>query len=106
MRIPALRRFCFILMLALSLTVLAPVNVIGASASIVPQNLSDKAQRQGAVRVIVRLGAISPPENWVESDIELANRRAYIAFAQISIRSNLSAVAHQVIREYQDFPYM
>jgi subtilisin len=106
MRIRALGRFSFISMLALSSIVLAPLNVIGASASIVSQNLSDKAQRQGAVRVIVRLGPISPPENWVESDVELANRRAYIAFARISIRSSLSTVAHQVIREYQDFPYM
>jgi subtilisin len=106
MRIRALGRFSFISMLALSSIVLAPVNVIGASASIVSQNLSDKAQRQGAVRIIVRLGSISPPENWVESDVELANRRAYIDFARISIRSSLSTVVHQVIREYQDFPYM
>jgi subtilisin len=101
-----LGRFSFISMLALTAIVLAPVHVIGASASIVSQHLSAKAQRQGAVRVIVRLGPISPPENWVESDVELANRRAYIAFARLSIRSNLSTLAHQVIREYQDFPYM
>jgi subtilisin family serine protease len=106
MRIRALGRVSFISMLALSSIVLAPVNVIGASASIVSQDLSDKAQRQGAVRIIVRLGSISPPENWVESDVELANRRAYIDFARISIRSSLSTVVHQVIREYQDFPYM
>jgi len=106
MRIHALTRLFFISILALSSIIIKPTNVIGASASIVSQRLSEKAQRQGAIRVIVRLGSVSSPETWAEGDIELANRRASIAFARLSTRSSLASVAHQVIREYQDFPYM
>ena len=106
MRIHVLTRLFFISILALSSIIIKPTNVIGASASLVSQRLSEKAQRQGAIRVIVRLGSVSSPETWVESDIELASRRASIAFARLSTRSSLASVAHQVIREYQDFPYM
>jgi subtilisin len=88
------------------LSFMRPTYALGAFASLVTQDLAQKAQTEGAIRVIVRLGSVLPPETWVESDIELANRRSYIDFARLSTRTSLAGVAHQIIREYEDFPYI
>ena len=80
--------------------------VSGAAAITVPQSLIQKAQRQGTVRVIVRLHTPSTTESDIESDLELASRRRNIDFARASTRASLSRLPHRVIHEFQDFPFM
>ena len=80
--------------------------VSGAAAITVPQSLMQKAQRQGTVRVIVRLHTPSTTESDIESDLELASRRRNIDFARASTRASLSRLPHRVIHEFQDFPFM
>ena len=81
-------------------------SVSGAAAVTVPQSLIQKAQRQGTVRVIVRLDTPSTTESDIESDLELASRRRNIDFARASTRASLSRLPHRVIHEFQDFPLM
>ena len=86
---------------------LIPAEIVsGAAAITVPQSLIQKAQRQGTVRVIVRLDTPSTTESDIESDLELASRRRNIDFARASTRASLSRLPHRVIHEFQDFPIM
>lgn len=79
---------------------------IGAASLAVPQQLLQKAQQQGTVRVIVRLHTPPTTESDLESDLELARRRRSIDFARTSTRATLLNLPHRVIHEFQDFPYM
>ena len=86
---------------------LIPAEIVsGAAAIMVPQSLIQKAQRQGTVRVIVRLDTPPTTESDIESDLELASRRRNIDFARASTRASLSRLPHRVIHEFQDFPIM
>jgi subtilisin family serine protease len=81
-------------------------SALGASAPLVSQELLQKAQREGEVRVIVQLAVSESTGALPHSDILGALRRAEIAQAQNSLLGSLQGVAHHVHRQFRDFPFI
>src|SRR5258706_914429 len=98
----------------LSLTILTLVallaifaeSVHGAAAPRVPQELMQRARRDGQVRVIVQLAVGDVSVSPVESDILTNIRRANIAQAQDSVRAGLRSIVHRVHHQFRDVPYL
>lgn len=80
--------------------------VLSASASLVSQELRQKAQREGEVRVIVRLAVSEVAAALFDSDILSGLRHANIAQAQNSVRAGLLGIAHRVHHQYRDIPFI
>ena len=78
----------------------------GAVAPLVSQELMEKAQREGASRVIVRLSVSGPVASPFDTPGLRTVHRASIAQAQNSVRASLLGVAHQERRRFQDFPFI
>jgi subtilisin len=90
--------------LGISLAVLS--SAIGASAPLVPQVLMQRAQRDGEVRVIVRLNTDQTPATSLQSDAARSQHRAGIRTARDAVRASLRAVPHRVVREFEDIPFV
>ena len=103
--IPSAGRFLMsFLALGISLAVLS--SAIGASGPLVPQALTQRAQRDGEVRVIVRLNTSHSPAISLESDAARSQRRAGIQSARDAMGAGLRSVPHRVVREFEDLPFV
>jgi subtilisin len=80
--------------------------VRGASAPVIPQDLIQKAQSGGAVRVIVELTISAAAQAAVDSDIIRDMRRKEVAEARDLVRAGLLGTAHSVVRQYQELPFI
>src|SRR5688572_11485979 len=90
---------CLIVLLTLPTAAHAQVSVA--------QPLIEKAQTQGAVRVVVRLSVRDlAPDTSVDSDMVSRLRRAQISSQRNALRSILFNVPHRVHREFEDFPFV
>ena len=83
-----------------AVTLLAFISIVaeaalGASASRVPQELRQKAQREGAVRVIVQLAVDATGSSPYDHESLRSWRRANIAQAQDSLRGFRSRAQQQ-----------
>ena len=72
----------------------------------VPQELMQRAERDGGVRVIVQLAVSEVNADPAASDIMTDLRRAEIAQARNSVRGALLGVAHRVHHQFEDFPFI
>ena len=68
-------------------------------------HLLQKAQREGSVRVIVRLRTDFVPEGRLDG-IEVADQRDEIESAQAGLQENLQGTGYQTLREYETIPYI
>jgi hypothetical protein len=80
--------------------------VRGASAPVIPQDLMQKVQSGGAVRVIVELTISAAAQAAVDSDIIRDMRRKEVAEARDLVRAGLLGTAHSVVRQYQELPFI
>ncbi len=97
-------------LLALSFTP-ASAPPVGAqiAAGIVPQELRERALREGRVRVIVELevpGVIVRPEGLLQSIAARLAQRRHIAGTQSRLLSLLGAVTHREARRYETVPLL
>lgn len=77
---------------------------LGAGASRVPQELMEKARREGGVRVIVQLAVDAAGGSPHDNETLRAWRRGNIAEAQNSLRDGLRGLAHRVHHQFRDVP--
>ena len=68
-------------------------------------HLLQKAQREGSVRVIVRLRTDFVPEGRLDG-IEVADQRDEIESAQAGLQGSLQGTGYQTLREYETIPYI
>jgi subtilisin len=68
-------------------------------------HLLQKAQREGSVRVIVRLRTDFVPEGTLDRP-EVADQRDEIENAQAGLQANLQGTGYQTLREYETIPYI
>jgi subtilisin family serine protease len=80
--------------------------VRSASAPLVSQELRQKAQSDGAVRVIVELALSAAAQSPLDSDIIGDLRRAEVAQARGLVRASLLGTRHSVVRQYQELPFI
>ncbi len=71
----------------------------------IPSHLLQKAQREGSVRVIVRLRTDFAPEGRLDRT-EVAHQRDEIESAQAGLQENLQGTGYQTLREYETIPYI
>ncbi len=64
-----------------------------------------KAEREGSVRVIVRLRTDFVPEGRLDRP-EVADQRDEIQGARAGLRADLRGTAHQVVREFETVPFI
>ena len=67
--------------------------------------LLQKAEREGSVRVIVRLRTDFAPEGRLDRP-EVADQRDEIESAQAGLQENLQGTGYQTLREYETIPYI
>ncbi len=101
-----LNRLSFALAFLLTFLFIVAELAQGAAAPRVPQQLMQKAQRDGSVRVIVQLAVSDVGATLSDSDILSKMRRTRIAQAHDSVRGGLLGVAHQVHHQFEDFPFI
>jgi subtilisin len=70
-----------------------------------PSHLLQKAEREGSVRVIVRLRTDFAPEGRL-GRTEVADQRDGIESAQAGLREQLRGTGYQTMREFQTIPYI
>ena len=95
-------------LIACTLALLSAVfveSVQSATAPRVPQELMQRARRDGQVRVIVELAVSGVTRDSIGRDTPSGIRRANIAQAQNSLRAGLR-VPHRVHHQYRDVPYL
>jgi subtilisin len=68
-------------------------------------HLLQKAEREGSVRVIVRLRTDFVPEGRLDRT-EVADQRDEIESAQARLQENLQGTGYQTLREYETIPYI
>ena len=68
-------------------------------------NLLQKAQREGSVRVIVRLRTDFVPEGGLDRT-EVSDQRDEIEGAQAGLQEDLQGTEYQTLREYETIPYV
>jgi subtilisin family serine protease len=102
---PSAGRFLMsFLALGISLAVLS--SAMAASAPLVPLALTQRAQRDGDVRVLVRLHSGQTPATSLESDAGRSQHRAGIRSARDAVLAGLGAGRHRVVREFEDIPFV
>ncbi len=68
-------------------------------------HLLQKAQREGSVRIIVRLRTDFVPEGRLDG-IEVADQRDEIESVQAGLQESLQGTGYQTLREYETIPYI
>jgi subtilisin family serine protease len=76
------------------------------SSEVAVQNLTDKVQREGTVRVIVGLRVGFQPEGKLPSSVEVAEQRASIVQRQNSLLSKMSSLRASHVKKFESIPFV
>src|SRR5262249_37125294 len=77
-----------------------------AFAQLVPPALSQKAQIEGRVRVIVHLAAPMMPEGLLTDSASVQGQRQGIANTQNAVLGTLAGSSHRMIHRYKTLPFL
>ena len=74
--------------------------------SVISEELQLKAQKEGAVRVIIQIRESFRPEGDLKNFAAIATQRKGIAHAQERLFKELDNIRHQVIRRFETIPFV